>query len=73
VTTEPTTVFGLRPAVWRSDLLSIVQRLTLVLGTIVGLPSVLLAWHQGIHSVAVLDTVALGAKALLTSSKKTSQ
>jgi signal transduction histidine kinase/CheY-like chemotaxis protein len=66
VTTEPTTVFGLRPAVWRSDLLSIVQRLTLVLGTIVGLPSVLLAWHQGIHSVAVLDTVALGAVAVLT-------
>lgn len=66
MSTEPTTVFGLRPAEWRSDLLSIVQRLTLVLGTIVGLPSAALAWHQGIPGVAVLDVVALSTVAVLT-------
>jgi PAS domain S-box-containing protein len=44
---------------WRSDLLRVVLRVTLVLGSIVYLPSAYVALREGKNGVVVLDTVAL--------------
>ncbi len=50
---------GLRPENWRGDLLRVVLRVTAVLGGLVYLPSVWLAYVNAMWGVVVLDTVAL--------------
>ena len=49
----------LSPDTWRADLLRIVLRFTAVLGTVVYVPSVWLAFKNDLFGVVTLDTVAL--------------
>ena len=57
---------GLRLDRWREDLLTRVLWATLVLGTLVCIPSVYLALREGLYLVAVGDAVALSVLAALT-------
>ncbi len=50
---------GLRPESWRGDLLQVVLRVTAVLGGLVYLPSVSLAYVNAMWGVVVIDTVAI--------------
>jgi two-component system, cell cycle sensor histidine kinase and response regulator CckA len=51
--------FGLEPESWRRDLLRIVLRVSVVLGGVVYLPSVVFGLKSGMVSVVVLDTASL--------------
>jgi signal transduction histidine kinase/CheY-like chemotaxis protein len=51
---------GLHPQTWRDDLLRIVLRVTAMLGALVYVPSVWLAWVNSMWLVVVIDTIALG-------------
>lgn len=57
----------IRPESWRGDLLRIVLRVTAVLGAIVYVPSVWLAWAQSMMGLVVLDTVCLAGVLVLAS------
>jgi two-component system cell cycle sensor histidine kinase/response regulator CckA len=56
---------AIAPDTWRADLLRIVLRGAAVLGTVVYVPSVVLAVSHGMLGVVVLDTVAMAAVLVL--------
>jgi PAS domain S-box-containing protein len=62
-------LLSLRPEHWRSDLLTGVLRVVLVLGTVVCIPSVYMALREGLYVVAAGDTLALIAVAALLFAK----
>jgi len=47
------------PSNWRADLLKLILRVSLILGLLVYLPSVVMAIQSGFVAVAVIDTIAL--------------
>jgi two-component system, cell cycle sensor histidine kinase and response regulator CckA len=57
--------WGLEPERWREDVLRIVLRLTLALGVVVYVPSMIAAWSTAQTAVAVVDTFAILVVALL--------
>ena len=52
-------LLSLTPDTWRSDLLRIVLAFSAVFGSIVGIPSILLALRLGMTRVVIADTVAI--------------
>ncbi|MBK8168722.1 MAG: hypothetical protein IPK60_00075 [Sandaracinaceae bacterium] len=61
---------ALTPETWREDLLRVVLRVVVVLGSVVYVPSVIFSLKSAMIGVAVLDTVCLAALVLLTLVKK---
>jgi len=52
-------VLVIDPEKWREDLLTLILRVTLVLGVVVYVPSVSMAVKMGLVAVAIIDTVAV--------------
>jgi diguanylate cyclase (GGDEF)-like protein/PAS domain S-box-containing protein len=50
---------------WRERILVTLLNCVLALGALVAIPSMILAWHQGLPQIAVIDMLALGLVALL--------
>lgn len=54
------------PACWRERVLFTILAVVLLLGGLTALPSMWLAWRDGLYSVVVVDAIALATVALLT-------